>query len=372
MPLRWLGLGHSGSRQRPQVARGAGSRSTAMATRTSPTATRQRRGSVCAPDAKRVADRDDRGNHLRPHALALDAGGNPHASYSAGNAVHYAYRDAAGWHVVVVDGSDGGLPSLALDIQGQPHILYGGTRPDYDLKYAYLQAPPSTFTFRWLCANARPGDTPARAARRPWVGSTRARRPGSGLQHNQTGRWQIYAAPLHDSGPMRRLSSGPGARFGRAGRRPATAGLGGRPGRREVYDIEAHDVAAGTTRNLTPAPPTRSSRRRLVADGAEITFASDRSGSFDTYAAPSTGGPPRLVWASPRPHWVRAGHPTVTTWPSWPKPAGRTRPSISPRPRAATPGGWDEGDEPLPAGEPGLVARRPRLVFSSNAGERTG
>lgn len=63
-------------------------------------------------------------------SLALDSWGQPHISYhDIGNVdLKYAYKDATGWHVETVTGSEGDVgsysTSLALDSFDQPHISY--------------------------------------------------------------------------------------------------------------------------------------------------------------------------------------------------------------------------------------------------------
>jgi hypothetical protein len=72
-------------------------------------------------------------------SLALDGEGYPHISYydSGNDFLKYAYQDAAGWHIEIVDNN---VPSyktsLALDGDGYPHISY--TASGTDLKYVYL------------------------------------------------------------------------------------------------------------------------------------------------------------------------------------------------------------------------------------------
>jgi hypothetical protein len=71
-------------------------------------------------------------------ALALDAAGNPHISYS--DTIHdlkYAYWAGSAWQIQVVDSegsTNGNVTSIALDTEGHPHIAY---LSNYSLKYAY-------------------------------------------------------------------------------------------------------------------------------------------------------------------------------------------------------------------------------------------
>jgi hypothetical protein len=76
-----------------------------------------------------VDDQTIRGNFS---SLALDAEDNPHIAYRDyySQAVFYAHKDANGWHRETVDHGDtdpyddGGFTSIAIDLQGRPHILY--------------------------------------------------------------------------------------------------------------------------------------------------------------------------------------------------------------------------------------------------------
>jgi hypothetical protein len=60
-------------------------------------------------------------------ALAVDSQGRPHISYDdEGEVLTHAMRDAAGWHLTIVDP---GAPtaratSIAIDAQDRPHISY--------------------------------------------------------------------------------------------------------------------------------------------------------------------------------------------------------------------------------------------------------
>lgn len=72
-------------------------------------------------------------------SLALDADGQPHVSYfdDTNNTVKYAFKDAAGWHSMIVESlgwSTADSISLKLDVGGMPHIAYlAGEK----LKYAH-------------------------------------------------------------------------------------------------------------------------------------------------------------------------------------------------------------------------------------------
>ncbi len=71
-------------------------------------------------------------------SVAIDASGYPHTSYRNWSLweLHYAYKDAGGWHVEnVAPMSRTGPTSLALDGSGFPHVSYRGS--DDMLKHAY-------------------------------------------------------------------------------------------------------------------------------------------------------------------------------------------------------------------------------------------
>jgi hypothetical protein len=71
-------------------------------------------------------------------ALALDQSGKPHISYHdrLNQALKYAYRDADGWHSMIIDnnrGDTGIFTSITLDENDQPHITY------YDVYHRMLR-----------------------------------------------------------------------------------------------------------------------------------------------------------------------------------------------------------------------------------------
>lgn len=82
-------------------------------------------------------------------SLALDSGGYPHISYYdySNNNLKYAYQDATGWHIEVVDGGApwpaedeiGSYNSIVIDSNGYPHISYADEENE-TLKYAYKDA----------------------------------------------------------------------------------------------------------------------------------------------------------------------------------------------------------------------------------------
>jgi hypothetical protein len=75
--------------------------------------------------------------------LALDANGQPHLIYSTWGVeltptLNYAWRDGTGWHVEIVDSSGHSFSraALVLDTAGRPHISYDESDSEH-LKYAW-------------------------------------------------------------------------------------------------------------------------------------------------------------------------------------------------------------------------------------------
>jgi hypothetical protein len=83
-------------------------------------------------------------------SLALDKDGMPHISYwdQTHASLNYAYKDAGGWHLLQVDAASASneYTSIALDGKGQAHISYWDGYPNYDLKYAIVNASIITTT----------------------------------------------------------------------------------------------------------------------------------------------------------------------------------------------------------------------------------
>ena len=122
---------------------------------------------------------------------------------------------------------------------------------------------------------------------------------------NPTGRWEVYLVPLDRSTPPQQLTSGPGAKFAPCwshdGRRLAyVLDLDGG----ENFDLFVCDLSTKIHTNLTPdTPDAIQPGFSWSPDDRWIAFASDRSGRFDTYIIPSTGGLARKVLDLKYPDW---------------------------------------------------------------------
>jgi dipeptidyl aminopeptidase/acylaminoacyl peptidase len=134
---------------------------------------------------------------------------------------------------------------------------------------------------------------------------------------NQTGQWEIYLLPLDGSTELakvsstapRQLTSGPGGKFN-----PQWSPDGAPSGERlayvldldgsESYDLWICDLTTGQHTNLTPdTPHALQPNFDWSPDGEQIAFLSDRTGRFDTYVMPATGGEARLVLSTSYPDW---------------------------------------------------------------------
>jgi dipeptidyl aminopeptidase/acylaminoacyl peptidase len=122
---------------------------------------------------------------------------------------------------------------------------------------------------------------------------------------NPTGQWEIYLMPLDGVASPRQITAGPGGKFGPRwspdGQR-LTYVLDMDGGER--YDIYVYDLAAGQHTNLTPDTPNAiMPDYSWSPDGSHLAFISNRSGCFDTYVMPSTGGLARLMLSLPYHDW---------------------------------------------------------------------
>ncbi len=82
-----------------------------------------------------VVQKVDNGMIMSP-SIALDEGRNPHICYIDYNvhSLKYATLTVNGWNITVLEQlKGGGMPSLAIDSNGNPSIVYAS---DYSLKYA--------------------------------------------------------------------------------------------------------------------------------------------------------------------------------------------------------------------------------------------
>lgn len=116
---------------------------------------------------------------------------------------------------------------------------------------------------------------------------------------NGAGRWEIVLAPAgsEPKGAKSCTAGIPGAKFAPrwspGGERLLyVRDLDGG----EQYDLFIHDLRTGEHANLTPdTPEAIYPTCSWSPDGRWIAFASNRSGSFDTYVMASSGGPARRV-----------------------------------------------------------------------------
>ena len=125
------------------------------------------------------------------------------------------------------------------------------------------------------------------------------------FSHNRSGQWEIYLMPLDGSAPARQITTVPGGKFAPRwspdGQRLAYAlDLDGG----EDFDIYVYDLPTGRHINLTPDTPEALQPNFCWSpDGSQIAFISNRSGRFDTYVMPATGGKAHPVLSLPHPEW---------------------------------------------------------------------
>ncbi|MBN1318551.1 MAG: S9 family peptidase [Anaerolineales bacterium] len=119
------------------------------------------------------------------------------------------------------------------------------------------------------------------------------------VAYNLSERWEIHLVSTSGDTPPKQITSGPGAKFAPSwspdGRRLAYAlDLDGG----EFYDIMVYDLADESHVNLTPE--TLELIYPDIAwspDGSMLALISNRTGKFDTYVMPSTGGDMRPILA---------------------------------------------------------------------------
>jgi dipeptidyl aminopeptidase/acylaminoacyl peptidase len=114
---------------------------------------------------------------------------------------------------------------------------------------------------------------------------------------NLSGRWEIYILDLEGNTKPKKVTGGQGAKFAprwspNGGQLAYVLDLDGS----ENFDIYVFDLATGEHRNLTPdTPEAIMAGFAWSPDGKQIAFCSNRSGRFNTYVMPSTGGKARKV-----------------------------------------------------------------------------
>jgi dipeptidyl aminopeptidase/acylaminoacyl peptidase len=139
------------------------------------------------------------------------------------------------------------------------------------------------------------------------------------FSHNPTGQWEIYLMELKGSAPARRITTGPGAksapRWSPDGKRLAyVLDVDGS----EDLRIHVYDLVTGEHANLTPdSGDALQPNYCWSPDGSRIAFISNRSGRFDTYVMPASGGRAEQVLSLPHPewevHWSPDGHRLAVT-----------------------------------------------------------
>ncbi|UCF60648.1 MAG: S9 family peptidase [Anaerolineaceae bacterium] len=122
---------------------------------------------------------------------------------------------------------------------------------------------------------------------------------------NPDGQWEIFTLPLDRPSAPNQITIGSGAKFvprwSPDGSRIAYVfDLDGG----ELYDIFIYDLSTGEHQNLTPDTDDAIQPGTCWSpDGQWIAFASDRSGCFDTYIMPASGGTARRVLDHHYPDW---------------------------------------------------------------------
>ena len=140
--------------------------------------------------------------------LEFDGSGAPRVLYydSVRGDVRYAFRDAAGWHVEVVEhigalNAIGRQGSLALDSLGSPHTAYVIRTQPMRLDTFYALRGPSGWTKQWV-ANGYAPSLGIRGDGVPVVGY-KTGFPGLGIDiaTRTTSAWSVEPVPDPTSGP---------------------------------------------------------------------------------------------------------------------------------------------------------------------------
>jgi len=87
--------------------------------------------------------------------LGLDALNRPHIAYydRPQDAIKYAHRDEAGWHVETIETyvrADPPYISLAVDSQGEVHVAFDGTAWIYEYGVHYARRGPAGWTTEYV------------------------------------------------------------------------------------------------------------------------------------------------------------------------------------------------------------------------------
>lgn len=122
---------------------------------------------------------------------------------------------------------------------------------------------------------------------------------------NRSGQWEIYEVALDGGSPPRRITGGPGGKFG-----PKYSPDGGRlayaldPDGGESFHLCIYDRAREMHRDLTPdIPYALQPAIEWLPGGQELAFASAQSGCFSAYRMPAAGGEAALVLDTGTPVW---------------------------------------------------------------------
>jgi len=86
----------------------------------------------------------DYANNIDP-SISIDEGGNPHISYCSNNKLKYGILEGSTWDIKTINSSQvvNEYNSLALDSEGEPHIIFRGT----DTKIIYAKKESGSWSF---------------------------------------------------------------------------------------------------------------------------------------------------------------------------------------------------------------------------------